>query len=657
MPPYWRNFNYRRRRRTFWRRRSGKTIFRRQRRWRKPRRPYRKRFWVRRRHFKIHRKLKKLKLYQYQPDTIKKCKIIGSTCLFQGDPLRTMFNFTQYMYSFVPEEEPGGGGYCVMIESLGSLYEDFVHLKNVWTTSNAGLPLVRVLGATLTFMQDEYTDYCVEIDTCPPLKDFQYTHTDIAPNRMLSKKNVIRVPSRQTRRKRRPFKRVHITPPKQLQNKWYFQKDICDFPLVLIKATSVDFKHAYGDPEWQSNNITLTCINPVLIQRHDFRGFSSTEGWFPKANTYLYVNTVDEEPKATSRMIYLGNTKDNQPGTGKSLSEIKTSTVTDWGNPFHHNYLDNTVTIWVANSPPSRLTSFTNNTFTKLQENLLQKVRYNPDKDTGQNNELYIVPNTQNTGWDPPQNQHLVLSGFPLYDMIFGYIDWLEKLHEAQKILENYIVVMRSDFFDFKMYAYAPLDQEFLDGFSAYKGQESKIPVTAFDKHWWYPRTKNQLKSLNTLALCGPGCLRTNQYIQAQMKYCFYLKFGGCPKTLEKPYDPCSQPTWTIPNNITSGLQIENPGTNPQTYIQSFDWRRDYIKTKTIERIKEHTETDDFLQFSTESKHNLPVQRQKTKTSQETDSETEETEASLKAQIKQLRQQQQLLKQHILQQLQLPSLE
>lgn len=567
------------------------------------------------------------------------------------------------MYSMVPEEEPGGGGYAVMIETLGSLWEDFQHLKNIWTASNVGLPLVRFMGGTLIFFQDEYTDYIVEVTTCPPMKDFKYTHADIAPNRALSKRNVIRVPSLRTRRKRKPYKRKHINPPAQLENKWYFQKDVCDIPFVMIKATAVDFKHSYGDPRWQSNNLTLICINTAFIHRHDFKGFAAGIGWFPKADTYLYITKSNQQPSATSQnteqFIYLGNTKDNKGGKFKNYQQLKSSSITDWGNPFYHDNLEDHITIWAASTPPSGLpNTIDNNTFRKVDEPLFIRVRYNPEKDTGKNNQIYLLSNTVNTGWDPPQNENLVMSGFPLYDMIWGYLDWEEKIHEAQQILQNYMVAIRTDFFSEKLFAYVPVDIEFIEGFSAYKGPDSKIKVTDYDQHWWHPRTKNQLVTLNKLGLSGPGCARppSDNYLQAQMKYIFRFKWGGCPKTLENPYDPCQQPTWTIPSNLNEGLQIENPSTNPETQIQKFDWRRDYVKESAISRIKEYTDTDELLQIFTDSKHNVRPYKKKA-TSSETDSETEETEASLQTQIKHLRKQQRLLKQRILQQLNLQNTE
>lgn len=559
------------------------------------------------------------------------------------------------MYSYVPEEEPGGGCYAVLTHSLGSLWEDFEHLRNIWTVSNAGLPLTRYLGCNLYFYQSEYTDYAVEIFSCLPMKDYKYTHADIAPNRMLLKKNTIKVPSRNTKKRRKPYKKIKVKPPSQFENKWYFQKDICDIPLVMILATAVDFTYPYGKSNWTSNNISLTCLNPNLFQRNDFQGFSATTGYFPRPNTYLYI-CRDAQPTATSQWGYLGNTKENQGAKLMSIKDLKTSKVQDWGNIFFHDYLNGEDTIYTSTVPPSQLTE-TNpqQQFQKLTQPLLITVRYNPEKDKGESNQIYLIANSVSTSWDPPQNPNLIFSGFPLYDLIWGYLDWQEKVHEVQKILENYIVVIRTDTFSEQLTSYIPLDQTFIEGFSAYKDEESKIKITDYDKIHWHPRTKNQLKTLNSLGLTGPACPRPHydNYLQAQMKYIFRFKWGGCPKTLEKPYDPCSQPTWNIPRNINEGIQIQNPSTAPETEIQQFDWRRDYIKQKTIERIKKYTPIDEPLQFSTESRHNvLPENYQTQETSSETESEEEkESQIPLQEQIQQLRKRQRLLKHRILKRL------
>ncbi len=321
--------------------------------------------------------------------------------------------------------------------------------------------------------------------------------------------------------------------------------------------------------------------------------------------------------------------------------------MTEWGNIFWHHYLDGSLPLYSATLPPSQLndTIQAEAHLQKYETPLILTFRYNPDRDTGRENSIYLLPNYQGDYWEPPGNPNITLSGFPLYDLIFGYTDWQEKVHEVQQIDENQIFVMRSIWFNEKATAYIVLDDSFIEGFGPYHNQN----ITNFHNNHWYPKVTFQKETMNRIGLTGPGCARPhyNNYSQAKFKYRFHFKWGGCPKTLEKPYDPCSQPKWNIPSNINEGLQIQNPNTNPQTEIQEFDWRRDYIKQSTIERIKQHTPIDETLQIFTDSRCNAPILRQ----TYETDSESEEEqkeEKTLQEQITQLKQYQHKLKQRLL---------
>nr|UGV39094.1 MAG: ORF1 [TTV-like mini virus] len=657
MPYYWKRRYYRNR--TFWRRRTGGTF--RRRRWRRPK--YRRRLWVRRRRTK--RKLLTIKLKQYQPKKIRNCKIVGDICLFQGSPLRSIFNYTQYMYSFVPPEEPGGGGYGVIVMSLGSLFEGFQHLKNIWTTSNTGLPLVRYLGATFYFYQSPTTDYAVEIRRDFPMNDFKYTHADSCPNRMLLKTNTIKVPSTETRKKRKPYKKVKIKPPAQLENKWYFQKDICDLPLVMILATAVDLRYHYGGSHWESNNISLICLNPLLFQDHNFTNYEITRGYYPKPNLYLYASRTNHQPTVEAdtaglKLIYLGNTKEYKLGQELDIDNIKTSSHDKWGNPFYPKFDQESYTIYGAPVPPSQINkSNPKTTFTIIADNFYHHIRYNPEKDTGETNQLYVVPNYDQSSWEPPENQNLVFSGLPFFDIIWGYVDWQEKVHDINHIMENHILVMKSKTFNEPLPAYIPIDLSFRDGFSPYRTEDSEIKITDYDKSHWHPCIRHQVYSMNQIGLTGTGCCRSkyNNYLQAKMKYIFKFKWGGSPKDLEKPFDPCSQPKWDLPSNLSQGIQIENPSTAPETQIQSFDWNRDYIKQKTISRIQKHTKTDGSLQLVTEHRFNPPAPQESSSETSESSSEEEETQTSLQTQILRLRKQQLKLKRTILHRLTTQNLE
>lgn len=531
-----------------------------------------------------------------------------------------------------------------MIETLSSLWDDFLHLKNIWTTSNAGLPLVRYGGVKLKFWQSAYTDYAVQVSNCLPMVDTKYTHADSAPSRMLQKRHVIKIPSLETKRRKKPYKSVYIRPPQQMENKWYFQKEICNIPLVMITATSVDLRYPFCPSKARSNNLTLRCLNTTFFQFHDFDHYPTTSGYIPKPETYMYAAKDEHEENPTSRdhFIFLGNTKDNKPGTGIQEQQ--------WGNPFWHEYITGHKKVYTSSSPPTDTASW--QTPTLLTEPYFKTVRYNPEKDKGEANTVYLVANFRREAWDKPINDNLKFSGFPLYLLCWGIIDWWQKLHEAQDILNHYIFCILTDQFDDKFSPYVPIDQFFMQGDGPYLA-----PITNYDTQHWQPKVRFQTQNINNICLSGPGCSRPpyENYQQAKLTYQFNLKWGGCPKTLEKPYDPCSQPDWVIPRNFTEGLQIENPETEPKTILQKWDWRRDYVKETAIKRIQQHTPTDETLQIFTDNPREPPILRQAQETS-DSEETSEEEKTPVQTQLKQLRRTQHQLHRRILQLINKPPL-
>lgn len=279
--------------------------------------------------------------------------------------------------------------------------------------------------------------------------------------------------------------------------------------------------------------------------------------------------------------------------------------------------------------------------------------RYNPERDKGDANRIYLVENFRNTGWLPPQNKNLILEGFPLYDICWGYIDWQDKLHDIQNIDQHYMFVIQTDQFNEPLQAYVPIDPFFINGHGPYEA-----PLTNYDKSHWHPKQRFQTKSINDICLTGPGCCRSpyGNYVQAKFKYDFRFKWGECPKTLKQPYDPCSQPNWTVPSNFQERLQITNPESKPQTELYDFDWRRDYVSQKAIKRIQKYTKPDENLQIFTGSHHEPPILRQTQTSSSETEETSKEDQTSIKDQILKLKQQQQKLKHRIRQRLTLQSI-
>ena len=589
-------------------------------------------------------------LVQWQPETINKCTVVGQKCLFEGGYDRRSNNFYEYFGSYVPDLQPGGGGWSLMVFSLDSLYEDYNLLQNYWTKSNAGLPLVTYQGCSLKFYQHEYTDYLVKLDRCWPMVDTPLTHANSHPQRMLLDRKTIKIPALTTKRKRKPYKRVWVKPPSQMQNKWYFQQDIASTKLLMITATACDFKNPYISPKALSNNITLLALNTNFFQNQRFQNPSITTGYTPKQNVYMYAHATGSttQPQSRTQLIYLGNTKDNTPGKPlKELSQEQSSpqSLSDWENPFWHKYLHGEIPVYTSQYSPQTITDQQVKSITPMAEKYFQIVRYNPDRDTGDGNVVYMVPNSEGYGWQEPGLESRKIHGLPLWISLWGWVDWLKKLSEIHHIDDNWILVIHSKFFSDPLPAYVFLDETYKDGKGPYNTDPSNKDINN-----WYPKFLFQQHANETIATSGPNVAQppSHNSLQAKMTYKFKFKWGGCPRQLEKVYDPSQQTKWPAPNRNIQGLQIKDPKTSPETYFYPWDVRQDFITNKGLQRVTEYQTTDEtLLSLKTGCKSSPEALQTLQKNLQET-SDEEEEKAPLEQQLQLLRLRQRQLKHKLL---------
>nr|UGV36867.1 MAG: ORF1 [TTV-like mini virus] len=655
--PY-RRPRYRYRRRLYTRWRPRRTF---QRRWRK------RRYTVRRRRY-YKKKLKNIILREWQPKVINKCKIKGFMCLLQCAPGRESFNYAQYMNSITPEGWPGGGGWSIMIYNLAALWEQRELVHNYWTKSNIALPLVRYNGVKFTFYRQENVDYIVHWRHCYPMTDTEQEHTVAQPSNMYLLRNRLIIPSKKTKPRGKPYKKKFIRPPAQMQNRWYFARDICNCGFLLLTATACDLDRWFLNPKSKSNSITLTSLNTKNFQSRNFQ-ITGTQVYYPHANYYQYATkgTADNPENIYLKdLIYLGNTLDYQ--TGQPVTPTPTD-INNWksmviqrknmGNPFHIEYLKEDHIVWISNKSPNNLAAAVQTTnptnplntalttlITKQTIPTFVKVRYTPDRDTGVGNRVYLLKNTrQEEGWDPPEDKNLIIDGYPLWMALWGWYDWQKKLKIAQQPEYNYILVIISDFFEGdKLPAYVFLDDSFLEGVNPYTHvtERHEEDLSLSNKQHFYPKILYQFESINHICTSGPGVIRlSNQSIEAKCKYSFYFKWGGCPAKMENITDPCQLHKYPIPNNLTETIQMQNPEQDPTYNLYSWDERHGFLTKKAIQRLKTDSETETTPFYLTEQSKMDPPVYQKTlkdyfKEMQETTSSSEEDqETTLEQRIQQ----------------------
>nr|UGV35878.1 MAG: ORF1 [TTV-like mini virus] len=637
MPAFYRRWRWRRRQP--WRRRYFT------RRFRKPlrRKLYRRRHWVRRRLSKRHykKKLKNIKLRQWQPTMIRKCNIKGHLCLFTCGKGRINHNYILTSESIVPTGEPGGGGWAIMQLTLGALWDEHIHFRNWWTSSNQGLPLCRYVRCTFKFYKSKDTAYIVTPQLYPPFEVTRDTYLNTQPLRHLMNRKSFIVPKRQDNKK--PYVRKKFNPPNLLMNKWYFQQDLLNQPLIILHITACSFSQPYAPKDQISTNITLITLNTNLFKnclfdiQENAPYMTSITG---TTRTCLYTEGNGTQLTTVQNSIPLWETeayREGQKVTSYSTYTYNTNGTTTlprnmWGNPFHYRYHHPDVKIYYGPFP----TESNKTPNVSLITSLFDECRYNPFKDKAKGNTVYLKPtHTPVTSIEQePTDENLKISDFPLWLIFWGWIPWLFKSKPIHHIYESWFIVVKSEYITPKKPCYVFLDHYFTHP------PEHSTDLTETDKTKWHPRYEYQEYSLEEIAKTGPFTPKIvdTKQIQADCLYNFYFKWGGCPAPMETITNPAEQERYPIPNYFSQGPQTQDPATPKQHYLYDFDEQDELITKKTAKRLKRDYAFGTY--FTDYGPKDIPQR------TQEKDTSETETDSPQKTKTQELQQQLQLLNNH-----------
>nr|UGV38702.1 MAG: ORF1 [TTV-like mini virus] len=640
MPAFYRRNYYKR---NYWNWRNKRRYYRR-------RRPY-KTFRRKRRHRRVRKttfpryfkkKLKTLRVTQWQPKYIRRCCIKGILLLFEAGHGRFSNNFTPFKESFYPHNEPGGGGWSIQELSLSNLFTQNQYFMNIWTHSNGGLNLVRYQGCVITLYRQPEIDYIFHYFTEETVNAGKYWYPSFHPIKMINYNQRVIVPSLQTApNKKKLYKKIKITPPKLIKNNWYFQQNLSTFPLIRFATVATSLNHMFLSSKSTNSNITLHMLNTKFFLHSAFQYADPKYGYTPKPGTYIYglrngVINIEKEPR--KNVIYIGSQyyDEGQPIL-KAWDE--TYTKEKWGNIFYYKYFDHIQTTFLHTEPPDKFLNTENiskniGTVTIKQEPYYQDVRYNPYRDKGDGNLAYwkSISDATKNNWEPPDDPDQKIGGYPFWLMLWGFADYTEKLGKLKNLAENYVLVLRSRYFSEPFQAYVPLDGSFIRGQAPYDNDPEDI--YPYDLSHWFPKWKFQRKAIDDLLMTGPGVCKAEsvQSIQAFMKYRFYFKWGGNSSQLETIADPNSQPLGPNPNNEQLSNEIIDPKTSIENLLYQWDVRRFQLTQAATERIKE-CETYDTCLFT----DGTTTTTQQEETSQKKKAQKEEIQA-LQLQLQQLQQ-------------------
>lgn len=592
-----------------------------------------------------------------------------------GTRERVANNLNCYLESTAPHYEPGGGCFSICNFSLMTLYKEHLDIRNWWTTSNDNYPLIRYLGCDITLYREENIDYLFYYNRQPPMTASLITYQSTQPTAMLLNKHTLKITCKKNTKSRKPYKKIHIRPPTQLQNKWYFSYDIATTPLVQTMTTACSFDRMFLNSRAISSTTGFITLDTNTFLNHNFQ--RSTRGYSPRPGYLLFKTKnggYDISKIKVEDLIYLGEVNDLSDGT--LIKEIPTTSVvvpnkpnaTDlqkklykcsitsayWGNVFKSSTFFGEERMFETNKTWDQLIDYYTNGKTMLDSNFTLKttkwgeVRYNPFADHGAGNIAYLLkidstlhPNE----WGPPTDKDVIARDLPLHTLLWGYLDYQRKCKEYRDIDTTTLIVFQCPYIIPKTYKFfVPLDLDFLQGNSPYRPEGN---ITSSDEQNWHPKVRFQVQSINDICLTGPGTVKLppQTSCESHIKYKFRFKLGGQPPPMSQLTKPDEQPKYPIPNNFLQIPSLQSP-TTPFTYLLwNFDERRGQITQKASKRITDYQQPETSIFSIAETSSYCPTTKEAQEASETSTEEEEET--PLQEQLLKQRRRQKLLRNRI----------
>nr|UHK03720.1 MAG: ORF1 [Torque teno midi virus] len=591
MPFWWRRRNrwykprtYRYRRRRWPKRRPRRRLYRRRNRTTTRRRR-------RRRRTKVKKKKQYLKLLQWQPDSIRKCKIKSIDILLFGANGRQYRNYTTNLNEWTVEKTPGGGGFSTTVFSLQFLYEQHMLKKNIWTSSNVNFDLCRYTGCKFIFYKHPYIDFVLSYKRQYPLSLSFADIMNCHPYMILQSQHKIIIPSMKHNPKGKPYVKKKMKPPKQMTNKWFFQDMFSDKPLILLTAAVCDLSMPYLGPSGENTLISLTCLN--IHNCYDLGNWGAPE--YKPYSTFTGTKVKYKPRKASAETEFqLGST-----GVGYSDG---------W---FSKQLLQAEYIAFTSDKkvPP------------------VYYARYNPAIDDGVGNSVYLCSVSTSDFNKPASDKVLIASNKPLWMLLFGFVDYVRHIKRPVETMSIYYLVIETKyihatFTGTRTYLHIPLDLSFIEGKGPYNSLASDKWLTR-----WYPTLVHQQQSMNNIVKAGPFIPKpdpTKANWELHYNSTFFFKWGGAQDTTKAVTDPAKQSDWITPDNIQQTIQAVDPKTQvPQSLLHTWDFRRGSITETALKRMYQHLPTE---QLTSTDGEDLPPKKKAKYTSQQPVLQEEETE-------------------------------
>nr|UHK04904.1 MAG: ORF1 [Torque teno midi virus] len=570
---WWGNRRWKRKRWT--RRKKRRQRYRRYR----PRRTTRRR---RRRRKKVRRKRKAIPIVQWQPDSIRNCKIKGYSALVLGAEGTQYLCYTNERFAFVPPQYAGGGGFGIQTYTLQYLYEENKFKNNIWTASNLYTDLCRYLRVKFYFYRHQKADFVISYSRQGPFALNKYTYTMAHPYMLLQSRHKKILLSKFVNPKGKIIKKMIIRPPKQMISKWFFQKQFSTQNLLQLTAAAASFAYPRLSCCNENQTVTIYYLNPQFFT-HSTWAKAINKYYEPYDNIAREITFHYQDGRQTKTFQPILLYEKETPGEKQYYKSI--------------SYEDG----WFSKKILTA-TQVTNHgtTYGHLP---VSACRYNPTEDNGVGNMVYLTSIL--TGFfDKPSEKDLVYQNAPLWLIFHGYYSFIKQIKDSS-FMSLHMFIIKSPYLKPSPSAitkdYFPIvDLNFTIGLNPYKAYISSI-----QKKLWYPSCEHQIETINSIVETGPYIPKYSDDRDSTWElpyhYLFYFKWGGPETPQQEIADPKTKNIYTVPDTIQGTVQICNPlKLSTESLLHNWDIRRGLITETALKRMCEDIETDTTFQPDTD---------------------------------------------------------
>lgn len=504
--------------------------------------------------------------------------------------------YTVVKNKYWPPKVPSGGGFGCEKYSLSYAYEEYKFGNNIWTKTNVSKDLCRYLLAKLVFFRAPETDFIVSYTRQPPFDLNILTYPSCHPHQLLQSKHKKIIYSKFTKPNGKYKYKMIIKPPKQMINKWFFTSDFCKQGLFLLKGAALNLNYSY-----------LGCCNSNQLANV----LSLNINFYQHAAWAHVTQTTPYKPYSTAPDTIWAkypNSPDKKELTGMNADYSSSVNLkTGWFRPeiLQASQLFQTKSGATATRA-------------------VAAARYNPNKDAGTGNKVYLTSIFADTYKPPATDKMLVVEDLPIWLALYGFTDYVRTV-KTSDFLKQSLLIIQTNYMHCEpeiqsCKTFIPLDLYFIQG-KSYRG----LTPTDYEVRNWYPSLERQIDAINALVETGPYIPKLaetrNSTWELKYTYSLFFKWGGPQIHDEQVHDPCTFPTYPVPDKDSKTIQIKDPAKQKtESLLHKWDVRRGIIKEQAIKRMFSNISTDTEFQPITED---APLPKKKRRGARLTDPQEE----------------------------------